>query len=244
MSPDPNAPLDTSVLEANFSKLVTDIDADITLVNDAAARAKANADAQAALIATLNTTVAADEATIAALRANAAAAQTAINTIATGASAADQRITALATSLGATVPPPVVVGPPVVTPPVVVPPVVTPPVVTPPAVTPPPADVPVITGPASAAGVVGQAFQTALVATNSPTAFAIDPATPLPDGLVLDTATGIISGTPTVVAETVVNVAATNASGPSPVATLDITITAAAQAGMSSATRTAASRQP
>ena len=69
---------------------------------------------------------------------------------------------------------------------------------------------PVITSALSAAGHVGSAFSYAAVATNMPTGYS---ATPLPAGLTFNTATGVLSGTPTAQATTSVTIMATNASG-------------------------------
>ena len=61
---------------------------------------------------------------------------------------------------------------------------------------------------------VGQPFVYQITATNQPTSYAIDVSTPLPDGLRLDTTSGIISGTPTTQSSNnVVKITARNASG-------------------------------
>jgi hypothetical protein len=62
----------------------------------------------------------------------------------------------------------------------------------------------------SASGTVGTAFSYTISATNSPTSYT---ATPLPAGLTFNSSTGIISGTPTAVATTAVNITATNVTG-------------------------------
>ena len=69
---------------------------------------------------------------------------------------------------------------------------------------------PVISSAAAAGGRVGTPFTFAIVASNSPTAYA---ATNLPAGLVVDPATGAISGTPTAAGTSTVQLTATNASG-------------------------------
>lgn len=74
----------------------------------------------------------------------------------------------------------------------------------------------------SAAGVVGQAFNYQIAATNGPTAYA---ATGLPTGLSLDTATGRISGTPSAAGTWNISLSATNANGTG-TATLALTVTA------------------
>ena len=83
---------------------------------------------------------------------------------------------------------------------------------------------PSITSANTAAGTVGTAFTYSITATGSPTSYA---ATNLPPGLVVDTATGVISGTPTAVGVTIVTLTATNATGTSLPATLTITVAAA-----------------
>lgn len=64
--------------------------------------------------------------------------------------------------------------------------------------------------PLTAGGTVGAPFSFAITASGSPTSFT---ASPLPSGLVVDTTTGVISGTPTTVATTPVRLIATNGSG-------------------------------
>jgi len=69
---------------------------------------------------------------------------------------------------------------------------------------------PVITSPANASGVAGAAFTYQITATNSPTSFG---ATGLPTGLSVATATGLISGTPSVTGSFAATITATNAGG-------------------------------
>jgi plastocyanin len=84
---------------------------------------------------------------------------------------------------------------------------------------------PVITSVLTASGTVGAPFSYQIAATNVPTSYA---ASGLPAGLTVDTATGLISGTPTVAAAGAsVTISATNGAGTTP-ATLTLTITAAA----------------
>jgi hypothetical protein len=71
-------------------------------------------------------------------------------------------------------------------------------------------DAPVITSPTTASGTAYESFSYQIEASNSPTSF---DATGLPDGLSVDTATGLISGTPTAVGTTNVTISATNADG-------------------------------
>ena len=77
--------------------------------------------------------------------------------------------------------------------------------------------------PLTAAGTVGTPFSFNITATGSPTSFT---ASPRPAGLAINTATGLISGTPTTVGTTSVLLGATNATGTDN-ATLTITIAAA-----------------
>lgn len=89
---------------------------------------------------------------------------------------------------------------------------------------PPPGGAPVITSSLSVTGVGGTAgFSYNIAATGTPTSYS---ATPLPAGLVFDAVNGLISGTPTTAATTVVALGATNASGTG-TASLTITITEA-----------------
>ena len=69
---------------------------------------------------------------------------------------------------------------------------------------------PVITSAATASGQVGKAFIYRITATNSPTAYGTSP---LPAGLSVDTASGLISGTPTTSFGSTIAIAATNAGG-------------------------------
>ena len=69
---------------------------------------------------------------------------------------------------------------------------------------------PVISSPASAIAVVGRAFSYEIIATNFATSYA---ASDLPGDLVVDSASGLISGTPTAAGSAVVNLSATSAGG-------------------------------
>lgn len=85
------------------------------------------------------------------------------------------------------------------------------------------AAVPVVTG-ATVNGTVGTALTNyQIVATNSPTSYAVSSGT-LPAGLTLNTTSGVISGTPTTAGSSSVQVTATNGSGTSTPATLDFVI--------------------
>jgi hypothetical protein len=79
---------------------------------------------------------------------------------------------------------------------------------------------PIITSATSAGGTAGVAFSYQITATNTPTSYS---ATGLPAGLSVNTATGLISGTPTTGGVSTVTLGATNAAGTGH-ATLTLTI--------------------
>lgn len=81
---------------------------------------------------------------------------------------------------------------------------------------------PTVTG-SNQTGSVGSTFSYQVQATNSPTAYAVASGT-LPNGLSLNTTTGIISGTPTVADSFTIDVTATNGAGTSAPATINFTI--------------------
>ena len=81
---------------------------------------------------------------------------------------------------------------------------------------------PTITSALSATGTVGTAFSYQITASNAPTSYS---ATNLPAGLTLNTASGLISGTPTSAGSSSVTLGATNAAGTG-TATLSVTIAA------------------
>jgi hypothetical protein len=83
---------------------------------------------------------------------------------------------------------------------------------------------PIISSAASASGTVGTAFSYQIAASNSPTSYS---ASGLPAGLLVNTSTGLISGTPTTAATSTVTLGATNAGGTGN-KTLTITVSAAA----------------
>ncbi|MBZ5635739.1 MAG: family 16 glycosylhydrolase [Acidobacteriia bacterium] len=79
---------------------------------------------------------------------------------------------------------------------------------------------PAITSATTASGTVGSAFSYQITATNTPTSYG---ATGLPAGLAVNTATGLISGTPTAAGTSTVTLRATNSGGTGN-ATLTLTI--------------------
>ncbi len=87
---------------------------------------------------------------------------------------------------------------------------------------PPSSGAPAVTSAGSASGTVGSAFSYQITASNSPTSFS---ATGLPAGLSINTASGLISGTPGAAGTSNVALSASNASGTGS-ATLTLTIAA------------------
>jgi hypothetical protein len=87
---------------------------------------------------------------------------------------------------------------------------------------------PIIVSAATASGVQGQFFSYQIVATNSPTSFS---ATNLPDGLAVNTSTGVISGVPTTVGNTRITIGAANADGTTS-GTLDVQVDASSTSGI------------
>jgi hypothetical protein len=71
--------------------------------------------------------------------------------------------------------------------------------------------VPIISSPTNAAGTAGSAFNYQITASYSPSTFG---ASGLPSGLSVNTATGVISGTPTAIGSTTAMITATNGIGP------------------------------
>src|SRR5258708_3836686 len=69
---------------------------------------------------------------------------------------------------------------------------------------------PVITSPTAADATQDQAFSYQITADNGPTSFN---ASGLPSGLMVDTSTGLISGSPLLAGDTVIGLAATNVAG-------------------------------
>ena len=85
-----------------------------------------------------------------------------------------------------------------------------------------PNPVPVISSAATASGTVGQAFNYQIVASNSPTSYAVTGT--LPANVTLNTANGLISGTPGNSGSFNVSVTASNSGGPSTPQSLTILI--------------------
>lgn len=86
---------------------------------------------------------------------------------------------------------------------------------------------PVITTSQSPSGTVGTAFSYQVVASNTPTSFALASGT-LPPGVALNTTSGVLSGTPTTVGTYTPAITATNVTGTSPAVVVTITIAIAA----------------
>ncbi len=91
---------------------------------------------------------------------------------------------------------------------------------------------PAITSALTASGTVGSPFSYTITASNNPTSFN---ATNLPAGLSVNTATGVISGTPTATGTSSVALSAANAVGTGSPATLALTISAPASPAITSA---------
>lgn len=86
-----------------------------------------------------------------------------------------------------------------------------------------PSVIPVLTG-GSVSGSYGSAITPyQIIASGTPTSYAVATGT-LPAGLSLNTTTGVITGTPTIVGSSSVTVTATNTNGTSPAATLNFVI--------------------
>ena len=82
-----------------------------------------------------------------------------------------------------------------------------------------PTQTPIITSAAIATATVGQLFSYTITANNTPTSFN---ATGLPAGLTVNTATGVISGTPTTASTSTITISASNVTG---TGTLTLTLT-------------------
>ncbi len=91
-----------------------------------------------------------------------------------------------------------------------------------------PAITPVVTSATIATGTVGSTFSYQVTASNNPTSYA---ATGLPDGLVVSTSTGAITGTPTTAGSTTATISAINSAGTGS-ASLAFTISAAGGGGV------------
>jgi hypothetical protein len=98
-----------------------------------------------------------------------------------------------------------------------------------------PASAPVITSASTASVAVSASFSYTVTATNTPTSFA---ASGLPLGLSIDTATGAITGTPTVAGVYTIGLSATNAGGTS--ATFNLALTVGALSAITSSTTSTA----
>ena len=107
-------------------------------------------------------------------------------------------------------------------------------------INPDPPATPAITSANSASGTAGSAFSYQIVASNKPASYA---AAGLPAGLSVNTATGLISGTPTTAGTSAVSVSATNSSGTGNV-TLTLTIASAASGPFVQVASNAASGSP
>jgi hypothetical protein len=83
------------------------------------------------------------------------------------------------------------------------------------------AGVPVISIPLTATGTVGQPFSFQIQASNNPTSYSAEG---LPTGIQVDTASGLITGTPTVAGVSAVKINAANAAGQGLDPTLTITV--------------------
>ncbi len=94
---------------------------------------------------------------------------------------------------------------------------------------------PVVSSAGTATATVGQTFSYTITASNSPTSFG---ATGLPAGLTINTATGVISGTPTASGTATVTISATNAAGTGS-KTLTLTVNAAVPVVTSAGSATA-----
>jgi len=85
---------------------------------------------------------------------------------------------------------------------------------------------PVIAASQTATGAVNSAFSFQIAASNTPTSYALASGT-LPAGVLMDTATGLLSGIPTSAGSFTPSFTATNSGGTSPAVTVALTISAA-----------------